>query len=261
MRKAILFFLSIFLLATLPVLAIEETTPSSFSTEKINEKIKERLEKTATESAQQSDNEEEKNQPETGKYYAWVGTLKKVEKSSLFIETMQGEKKAENNEETTILQTSEKGKRTEVSLEELEEGNFIIAIGTLEGETIMAKRVISTPPLQNSSQKKLVFGKVAEIEEEKITLKNSEENTLSIGKDTSIRIKGVEKPKAGDIELEDKVYAVVVVEKEKITETKAIFVIPGKNNPENETKKKLSPAPPATASGETTEETTAPEEE
>ncbi len=253
------FIFLLFLFITLPVLAVEDSTFSS----QIKEKIKERLEKTATESAEteteNNQTEKEETQSKTNKYYAWVGSLSKIEENTLFIQTSKEEKQAEVNDKTTILQTPKKGRRQEVDLEELEEDNFIIAMGELAGEKISAKRIISTPPAEEESEKKVVFGKVAEIEDKKLTLQNGEETILTITENSFLSIKGAKEPEISNIQLEDKLYAIVYQE-----EIKAIFVIPGKNNPENETKKKLQETPPpATPSGETetTKESPPPESE
>jgi hypothetical protein len=82
-------------------------------------------------------------------------------------------------------------------------------------------------------EKKVVFGKVSEIEDEKIKLTNGEQETLPMGNKTLIKINGSRKEgKINDIHLEDRLFAVVVLEKDKVNATRAIFTLPGKNAPQ-----------------------------
>ncbi|GEM_PF-6226042 len=220
--------LSILVLLALPAKAqLKETTPSAT----IKEKLKERLEKTATASAENN----EASPAASPKYYAWVGTLSGIENKTILVETDEGKKEAIISEQATILQT-EKGKsRKEVKLENLKINNFIIAIGLREGEKIKATRVISSPP-EAAIEKKVVFGKVVEVEEEKIKLSqqnNQEEISLPLSSKTLIKInKNGKEGKIKDIQLEDRLFAVVIQKNNKISETTTIFVLAGKNNPQ-----------------------------
>lgn len=225
MTKVFLSLFIIFFFFVLPVSAQEEE--STFSAE-IKEKIKERLEKNATVSGQNK----ETDPAISLKYYAWVGSLNKVEADFVFVTTDEGEKQAAVNKNTTILQT-EKGKsRKEIKVSELKTGNFIIAIGIKEGEKIKATRIISAPA-ETEIEKKVIFGKVTEADEEKIKLSNGEPNTLPLTSKTNIKINGFAKTaKISNIELEDRVFAMVALKDGQISETKTIFVLPGKNAPQ-----------------------------
>ncbi len=214
----------------------------------IKEKIKERLEKTTQDSdidLKEADLQEATQAAkETIKYYAWVGTLKKIDKKTLYINTLDGEKEAEVMDKATIIQ-NEKGKPAkEVKVEDLKEGNFIIAMGELKNEKIISQRIISSPFEEPKNEKRVVFGKVSEIEEDKIIITNGEKNILPIDEEKiSLTIKNVKKPKLVDIQIEDRLYAIVMIDKsEKITATLAIYVIPGKYSPDNQENKLESPA-------------------
>lgn len=234
MKKRILIILTAILLIATPAFAAKDATESA--TQEIKEKIKERLEKTADGDSENEEEEEENPSKEINKskYYAWVGNLIKIENSILYINTDEGEKQAKIDEDAVILQT-EKGKsRKEVDEEDLLGNNFILAMGTLKDDVITAKRIISTPAAPDQPEKTLIYGKVSEIDDKAIKLSNGQQNTLPIDEDeTALSIKGVKKPKFVDIQLEDKLYAITIIEKDEIKETLSIFVIPGKYNPEN----------------------------
>ena len=238
MKKQILIILTAILLIATPAFAAKDATESA--AEEIKEKIKERLEKTANEGNEDKEKEENNasENTNTAKYHAWVGNLVKIENNTLYITTDEGEKQAEIDGEAIILQT-EKGKsRKEVDAEDLLEGNFILAMGTLKDDIIIAKRIISTPPAPDQPEKTLVYGKVSEIDDKAIKLSNGRQNTLPVDEDkTGLFIKGVKKPKFVDIQLEDKLYAITIIENDEIKETFSIFVIPGKYNPENDQNK------------------------
>lgn len=236
MIKKIIVVAFLFLFAALPVMAQDDATSSA-----IKEKIKQRLDQNATVSAQEAT-------PSAVKtiYYAWVGILTKIDQDKLIIKTGSGEKQAQLDQKTTILQTDKGVARKEIKPEKLKIGNFIIAIGTQNQDLIKAIRVSSSPATANAPVKKVVFGKVAEIEDSKLILQNGEKTILTIDTNTTLLISGMEKPKAVDIQLEDKVYAVVLQKDDKIIATSALFVIPGKYNPQT---KQFSPTPQATESG------------
>ena len=231
MKKQILIILSAILLIATPAFAAKDATESA------TKEIKERLEKTADKNSEDEEKEEEEtpNKTNIAKYHAWVGTLAKTENSILFINTDEGEKKAEIDEDAVILQT-EKGKsRKEIDAKDLLEGNFILAMGTLKNDIITAKRIISTPTVPDQPEKTLIYGKVSEIDDKAIKLSNGQQNTLPVDEDkTVLSIKGVNKPKFVDIQLEDKLYAITVIENDEIKKASSIFIIPGKYNPENE---------------------------
>lgn len=262
-NKILILIIAFFFLITIPSFAQDEDEETN--SEEVKEKIKERLEKTATDSAEADEEEDEDEDEDKPKeeYFAWVGTLMEVDDDILFIDTVEGEKEAEVDKKTTILQ-SEKGKsRKEVDVEDLEEGNFVIAMGTLDDEDkIDALRVLSSPPEEEEEERGIVFGKVSEIEEEKITLNNGEETNLPIDEDdTKLTIKGVSKSKFVDIQIEDKLYAVVILDDDgDVDETISIYVIPGKYSPENENNK-LDEEDEATPSAKEEEEPAETEDE
>jgi len=245
MKKRILIILTMLLLIATPAFAAKDATEAG--TKILREAVKKQVEKEAAEN--NNDKDKEKEEKQSAKYHAWVGNLIKTENSALFISTDEGEKQAEIGEDAVILQT-EKGKsRKEVDAEDLLEGNFILAMGTLKDDIITAKRIISTPAAPDQPEKTLVYGKVSEIEDKAIKLSNGQQNTLPIDEDkTALSIKGVKKPKFVDIQLEDKVYAITIIENDEIKETLSIFVIPGKYNPENEQNQAEEEATPSAES-------------
>jgi len=253
MKKRILIILTALLLIATPTFAAKDASESA--AEEVRKKVKEQLERPADEDSE--DKEKKENTSEntnTAKYHAWVGNLSKTENSALFISTNEGEKQAEIDKDAVILQT-EKGKaRKEIDAEDLLEGNFILAMGTLKDDIIIAIRIISTPPAKQP-EKTLIYGKVSEIDDKAIKLSNGQQNTLPVDEDeTGLSIKGVKSPKFVDIQLEDKIYAITIIENDQIKETLSIFVIPGKYNPENEQNQAEEEATPSAESTESAEE-------
>jgi len=218
----------------IPKVFAASATPSADL--EIKDKIKQRLEINATQSALPTPSIPE-SEKET--YYAWVGTLIKVDNDTLYIKTNQGEKQAKTDSKTKIVQT-DKGVRKDVKVDNLKTGNLILAMGVLDTDLINAKRVVSTPTPQLVI-KNLYFGKATEIEDDKITIGNGEKHTLSINKNTSVAIQGNSKPTIKDIQLEDRVFAIVTMKNDVIDQTDALLVIPGKNNPDKD-KKDASPS-------------------
>lgn len=254
MKKQILIILTALLLIATPAFAAKDATESA--AEEIRKKVKEQLEKPTNEDNNDENNEDQENsdkEKQSTKYHAWVGSLAKTENSVLYINTDEGEKQAEIDEDAVILQT-EKGKsRKEVDKKDLLEGNFILAMGTLKDDIITAKRIISTPPADQPN-KTLIYGKVSEIDDKAIKLSNGQQNTLPINEDeTALSIKGAAKPIFVDIQLEDKLYAITIVENDEIKKTLSIFVIPGKYNPENEQNQIEEEATPSAESTESAE--------
>lgn len=209
----------------IPKVFAATATPSADTS--IKDKIKQRLEINATQSAlpvpsiASSDKET---------FYGWVGTLTKVDKDTIYINTDQGEKLAKTDSKTKIVQT-DKGIRRDVKTEALKTGNMILAMGLLDADLITARRIVSTIAPQKTIRN-LYFGKATEIEDTKITIGNGEKHILPISKNTNVTVQGNSNAAVKDIQLEDRVFAIVTMEDNDISQTDSLFVIPGKNNPD-----------------------------
>lgn len=211
----------------------EEATPSAISQEEVKEKIKQRLE-----SAVEEKIDKVRDTLLSSKAFAYVGLLKSVDDDDLLtIETSQGEKKAKVASDSAIIFVQPGKSKKNIELKEAEIDHFTIAMGFMDRDEIIdAKRVVFSPTPTSVTKRKVVHGKVTEIDVNKLRVKtNGEEIRFSIDSSTDLKIKGLNKPKVADIQIEDKAIAILQLDKEdKIESCKAIFVIPGKYSPEAE---------------------------
>jgi len=221
-----------------------EPTEASEKVDQIREAVKEKV-------------KEKIDQIKQGQKRAFVGKVLEVNETSLSLNTKNGEKQVNVTGETNILGVD----RKEISLEDIEAGQFAIAMGYLdENETLEAKRIIltekPTPPNREAA-----VGRVTDIsQEEKVfTIKNEKKNLVYMIEATSKttitkKIDGeIEKVKFEDIEENDYLVAIGTPgeNSEKIITAKLIHVIPGKKIGQE---KKTTPTPSPTS-------TTAPETE
>ena len=127
-------------------------------------------------------------------------------------------------------------KRKEIEIEDLEIGQFVIAMGYLEDEDILsAKRVVSIPEPQ-PVKREIAVGTVTDISEEDVlTVKNESKGityTIEITKKTKIAKRAedkIDEAEFSDIGLGDFLVTVGTPEEneEKIITAKIIHVVPG----------------------------------
>ncbi len=139
----------------------------------------------------------------TGKPYAFVGTVKNLANQTLTIETKNGLKQASTSAQTTLLRLT-KQTRKEIEFSDLELQESVIAMGYLnESGALEVKRLIATeitPP----PTRKIIMGKVSEIEKSVLTIKNPKsEEIWQIKIDTKSEMTMKEKGEMTEIKLED----------------------------------------------------------
>lgn len=228
------------LLVTFPTSA-EETV----SEEEVKEKMKERLEKVVDLDKVKGIIEEEKAK----KIYAYAGKIKSINNHNLTIETVFGNKQVEVSTQAAILKIESKKGRTTIEFEDLEIDQFTISMGPRgEKEVLMGKRliVISEPSL--ALKRKVLAGKVIEIDDKKVTFQiNGESETIVISSKTDLKIVGIEDPAVEDIQIGDQIISIVTLdEDDQIDLVKAVLVRPGEANPaavENEIEATPSASP------------------
>lgn len=163
--------------------------------------------------------------------YAYVGKITAYEEKVLSLKQDDQEKKAIITEETTLVFETKN-----IESEDIETEWFAIAMGKIdENSLLQAQRIVFSEESPLSQiERQVVFGKIAEIDNKKILLKDGQELEFNFEKNTSLKISGVEKPELADINVEDK--AVAVLEKDEDEEyiLKALFVWPGAASPESE---------------------------
>lgn len=167
-----------------------------------------------------------------GKKMAYGGEIKEITSSIITLDTRTGNNQVKISEETVFIGKGGKN----VKLEDLEIGNFCIAMGYLaENNVLEAKRivVITKPKLIH---REVAIGRVTDIssEEKILTVKNERKGityTVSVTEKTMITKKlatRVERAKFSDIEIGDRVVAIgtVTENEEKIITAKIIHIIP-----------------------------------
>lgn len=208
----------------------QESSPSAILEEQVKEKIQERLEQVANQDLEKIKGVIEKKM---GKIYAYSGLIKEVKDAALKIETSFGSKEVKVASQAAILKVSPGKAKSEVKLEDLEVDDFVIAIGPMDSnQVITGKRLIITDTAPASQKRKLLFGKVTEIDGQKITFKNSQQQSITVDSKTKLKINGLEKPVVEDIQIGDLIRVIVTLDKsDKIDEIKVVMVIPGEASP------------------------------
>jgi len=212
------------------LIAQEETTPRAIPEEEVQEKVKEEFEKLTEEGL-----EKVKGSFDKTKAYARVGEIQKIENKNLTIK-QKNEEIAECNvtDNATILKTLSGKPRTTIEVDDLKKDDFVIAMGFVNQNQFLAKRIIVTDPPSPSPARGFIYGRVKEVDGLKITIqKNGDQEKLTIDSKTNLKIIGKEESAVEDIQLEDKVAAIYGLKNGKIDGVKAMLIIPGKNNPES----------------------------
>lgn len=230
--KIIGLIFSLFLITikiTAPSFALEATS-SAVSDSEVKEKIKERLEKvveTGIEKVKGIIDQENKN-----KLYAWTGFIKSISEINLSIDTSEGVKEAEIATDAAIFKVAPGKARQTIKANDLSVNQYIIIMGIKNSEEfLLGKRIIAADEKPATVRRRLISGKVIEVDEQKVTIKNNgDETSLTIDKKTKLKINGIKNPAAEDIQIDDHLAAIAVLdENEKIKSTSVILVIPTKS--------------------------------
>ena len=229
------------------VFSQEEATTSQ---ELIKEKIKERLEKSVSGEIKGIQEEIKKRKK------AFTGLIKTINENTLVLETEFGTREASISAETDILYYESGEGQKEIEISSLMKQDYIILMGILENNLLNVKRAVKMPEPEIIETRRLIFGKISEIDNLKIQLAkevNEEpENTpLEFEDDTKLEIKGKNEAEIEDIQIGDQLYAIVTVKNDEINNILSVLVLPGKNNPLSEENLKeateaAEAAPPAT---------------
>jgi hypothetical protein len=170
---------------------------------------------------------------EPGKLYGYFGQVGAVQADQFTVKRNDQERTVLINSKTELLFTPATGSRETIKAEEITKDWYVLAMGETDNSgQLVAQRVAfyETSPLP-AQTRKVVFGKVTEIEAKKLILKNHDERTLTITNDTQLTISGVVKPDIADVTVDDKAVAIFEEDTKELT-LKALFVWPGTANPE-----------------------------
>lgn len=236
MKKIILLLLALFLISLLPLGVIAQS-PEETDEELIKQKVEERIEK-VLESADEN------------KKRALAGTIKAITVSTLTIKTPTEDFQAKVATDAAILNVE----REEITLEDLEIGNKVIAMGYFGEQNVLeAKRIVIRKEFQTPAVE-VGFGIVTDIsQEEKIlTIKHPKTQTIymvEVDSKTEItkKVEGeIETVKFDDVEENDLLVAIGKSgeDGEKSITAKLIHVISGKTLDSSTETEEESPSPP-----------------
>lgn len=220
-----LLIISFFVFSSIPEILAQSPTPDE-KVKEIREAVKEKV-------------REEIQQTQKGQKKAFVGEITEISNSTLVLEARSGEQQAEIDDEATILNI----KKSKIEFEDLEIGNYVIAMGYLgENEILQAKRVVVTKEPKTSTRQ-VVVGRVTDISDDEkiITVKNEKKGVVYMVEATSkttitqkLEEDEIEEVKFGQIEEGDWLVTIgtPTENEEKIITAKLIHLVPDKNKPE-----------------------------
>ncbi|MFC1711267.1 hypothetical protein ACFLZ1_01640 [Patescibacteria group bacterium] len=233
-KKIIKTLLLIFLTLAVfkPLVIAQEATDSAISDDDVKEKIKEKLEEVIDKSLDDVKGAIEERIIK--KYYGYTGDVKSVTDSTIVIASPAGDKEVEVASQAALLKVmSGEGKST-IELADIETGDFVLVIGLKkDGDLLLGKRVIISDSPTSPTERKILNGKVKEIDDQKISFgSNGDKNTITISKNTVLKVNGKEKPLVDDIQIGDFLYSVVTLDEDgDIDEVKQVLILPGEANP------------------------------
>lgn len=205
----------------------ETTIEEKSNSEEVKESLKKRLEGSVDEKLERVKGVLQ----DPNKLFAFVGQVEKTEANNLTITRNGQEKKVEINKDTELVLD-----RKTITAEEIETSLYAIAMGKVDdNDVLQAQRIVfSKESPVTKIERQVVFGKVAEVDNQKMTLKDHETLELVFEKKTQLVISGVDKPELADINVGDKAVAILGKNEKNEDELRALFIWPGAANPEAE---------------------------
>jgi hypothetical protein len=252
MKKTILNLLIIFCLCLFLAkpLSAQEATDSAVSDE-VKQKIKQKLEEVVDKTLENVKGVIKENVSQ--KIYGYTGNVIDINDSVLTLKSGVVEKKVEIASEAAILKVITGEGRSSIKADEIEENDFVLAMGNMKEENLLLGRrlIISEQPAP-APLRKVLSGKVQEIDGSRLTFSTDEdEQQIEVGKNTVLKVNGLEDPDVEDIIIGDLIYVIAQYDEDnKLDRIKSVLVMPGKANPaaeENEMEE-------TTPSAETSEE-------
>lgn len=219
-----LLIISLFVFSSASEILAQSPTPDE-KVKEIREAVKEKV-------------REEIQQTQKGQKKAFVGEITEISNSTLVLEAQSGEQQAEVDDEATILNI----KKNKIEFEDLEIGNYVIAMGYLGGnEVLQAKRVVVTKEPKTPTRQ-VVVGRATDISDDEkiITVKNEKSGVIYMIEATSkttitqkLEEDEVEEVKFGQIEKGDWLVTIgtPTEDEEKIITAKLIHLVLGKDKP------------------------------
>ncbi|MGI5827496.1 MAG: hypothetical protein ACOX6V_00575 [Patescibacteria group bacterium] len=237
----------------------EEATESAVSQDEVRQKLKERLEKTVQE------DEDGAATSSSSTWRAYFGNVSEAALTTLSLTTSDKRDVQIKIAEDCELSFYKKGKgNSTLEAEKIETGWFAIAMGTEMTEgTLTAKRISFSETVTPTVKKKVLVGRISEIDDATLKLDTSPDITISIPKTYSIQIKGIQEAEIEDVSVNDKAVLIIEIEtvkdkrgNETTTYTlKSLYSIPSTSNPRAADNEVTEASPAANAEDTTNTET------
>lgn len=217
-----------FFLIRYPFLALS-ASPSPIPQEQVQEKIKERLEQ-----ATQNMDQVKQALQEKKKIYGYSGNIKSVLDNSLTLTTIFGDKQANVATNAAIVKMISDKEKTPTKLADIKIGQFALILGYLENNNLLVKRIVITAEPTVTIERKLIYGKITEVDDKKIGYKNdTTQGSVLIDTKSKFKIAGLDKPSIDDIQIGDTLICIVVKDKQDQDYLKTSLIIPGTTNPKS----------------------------
>ena len=213
-----------FLSLTATGIKADEATSASDTT--LTNKIKSRLQETAEEGLDSIKDELEQKATQPKKK-AYIGTIASITADQIELKYKQAAYSIHCSDTTVFEQSPGK---TQLDIDDLEIDDFVIAMGFVtQDEPLDAHRVLIISSPQTPPVRQLISGRIEEIDDSRITV---DSKTITISSKTNLQIKEVEDATIEDLELDDYLFAIVILDEDgDINSTTSVLVMPGKNNP------------------------------
>ncbi len=201
------------------VWAVSESTPAS----KAKSEILNRAAEIATQSAQLA----------SGQY---IGTIEKIGKQTISLKTDIDTRTIVVDSETKFVQSPRKAF---LKITDLEAGDNIIALGSIDPNNVLTARVIIIKPTTASIPSQVTYGIIESMDQTKkiITLKNPRTSlisTIAVNRLTELKIGRAKNPIFSDLKTGSQMAATGAVDKNGLIQTNIILAIPPEATPSSQ---------------------------
>ncbi|MBU2052258.1 hypothetical protein KKH13_03600 [Patescibacteria group bacterium] len=194
--------------------------------ETVTEKIKERLQDTVNEGLV-SIKEQLTSKSTAPRKKAFMGKVTNLDESSLNLSYKEQDFAVNLHENTIYI----KGTNTAIDREDLQVDDFVITMGFYDPKTedFTAARVSLINEPEPAISRQLIKGKITEVDGQKVSFNSK---SLTLTKNTDLKVNGLDEPATEDLALGDNLFAIVTLDSNgDIDKVDAVYILPGKNNP------------------------------
>ncbi len=218
----------------------ENSSSNKIDKEIIKQKLKERLD-----NIKEGEIDVVETITSNNKLYTYFGEINSATESAIIVNNIDDTTSKINvSNDTNLYITGKNNKKITIEFADIEKGWFAIAIGKFTDDKVLEAQDISFFPTYTRRDERIVIsGKITEIEDDFMNIKNDSEYIISIPKKISIKIEGVDNATIKDLIVEDHAIAVISSKDNPINtndknkredpdyDLKAIYILPSINNP------------------------------